>query len=105
MAEIEMRLHAVNAEPLHARVEIHQADRHAANALDRQSRLVRRVADQLALLDVQVEGVGLNVDRVKPDPLGLHDPEFGTLARLRPGGCDDAKFPRFSSMEFASSNL
>src|SRR5207249_4986913 len=58
----------------------------------RQPGRVALVLDELALLDVDVERVGEDVDRVEPDLLGHADAEGGVAAGLRPGRVDQAEF-------------
>ena len=62
VAEVEIRPAAIEVEPLHAGVEVDQPDRDAGDADDRQPGLVALGADELALLGVDVERVGEDVD-------------------------------------------
>ena len=91
-AHIEVGTHAVEVEPLDARVEVDQADGHAGDRDDRQAGAVALVLDEAALLDAEVERVGEDVDGVETDLLGHANAVRGVLARLRPRRVDEAEF-------------
>src|SRR5262249_55506218 len=90
--EIEIRPATLQMKALHAGIEIKQPDRDARDADNRQSSLVAFTLDEPALLDVDIERIGEDVDRVEADLLGHADAVRGALARLRPGGIDEAEF-------------
>ena len=92
VGQVEIGAHPVDVEPLHARVEVDQADGHAGDADDRQARPVAFVLDELPLSHVDVERVGEDVDRVEADLLRLLDSVRRLAARLGPGGIDQAEF-------------
>ena len=83
IGHVEIGLHSLEVEPLDAGVEVDQPDRHAGDAHDRQAGLVALVLDQSLFLDVDIERVGEDVDRVEADLPGLA--EFRTPSRGRPG--------------------
>ena len=77
---------------LHGRVEVDEADRHAGDAHDRQAGAVAFPFDAAALLDVDIQGIGEDVDGVEADLPGHADAVGRVLAGLGPGGVDQAEF-------------
>src|SRR5262249_6028906 len=90
VAKVEKRPATLEMETLDARVEIDQADGHACDAHDRQSGLVALALDEPALLDVDVQRVGEDVDGIEADLLGHLDAEGGALAGLCPRRVDQS---------------
>ena len=92
VGHVEIRPDPLDVEPLDAGVEVDQPDRDAGDAHDRQAGRVALVLDQPLLLDVDVERIGEDVDRVEADLLGLVDAERRPAAGLDPGGVDESEF-------------
>ena len=83
---------AVEVEAADGGIEVDKAERHAAQADDRQVELAAGLADQPPLGPVDVERVGEDVDRVEAEPLGRFQAEAGSLAGLGEGRVDEAEF-------------
>ena len=92
VAQVEVSPAALQVEPLHAGIEVDQADGDASDADDRQAGPVALALDEPAFLDVEVERIGEDVDGVEADLLGGADAVGGVAAGLCPGGIDEAEF-------------
>ena len=92
---VEVRPDPLGVEPPDAGVEVDQPHGDAGHAHDRQAGGVAFVLDQPLLLDVDVERIGEDVDRVEADLPGLVDAERGPAAGLDPGRIDQAELHEF----------
>src|SRR5205814_90233 len=88
--QVEVRPAALQVEALHAGIEVDEADGDAGDADDGKPRAVALALDEQSFLDVQVEGVGEDVDGIEADLLGLADAEGGVAAGLGPGAVDES---------------
>ncbi len=86
---VEVGAHAIEVKSLDAGVEVDESDGDASDAHDRQAGFAALGHDQFFLVDVDIERVGEDVDRIEADFLGLPDSEVGSAAGLDPGRVDE----------------
>ncbi len=82
--QVEVGFRTLDVKPLHARIEIDQTHRHAADRDDRKLLPPTFMANQPPLANVDVERVGEDVDRVEADFLRLADAPARFASRLGP---------------------
>src|SRR5262245_24420057 len=79
-------------EALHAWIEVDQADGDTRDTDDRQAVPIALALDQPALLHVDIERSGEDVDAVESNLARHTDAVGGALARLGPCGIDQSQF-------------
>ncbi len=96
VTEIEVILDPLEMEPLHAGIEINQADRDTADGHDGQVELVTGILDQSPLADVDILRIDKDIHAVKADLFRFVQSPGGITTGLSPGGVDHPQFHRGS---------
>ncbi|GBD35602.1 hypothetical protein HRbin36_00715 [bacterium HR36] len=91
VSQVEVGLAALEMEPLHGTIEIHQAEGDAGDADNGQTDAVAFAFDQTPFADVHIERIGEDVNGVEADLFGHADAPSSVTAGLYPGGVDQTQ--------------
>ena len=96
--KIQMRLGTLQVELAHRPIEIRNAQRAAAHADDRQAHFAAGVLDEPPFFDVDLEGIGRDIDGVKTDLPGPANAFRRAHGGTQPGGIDESEFHACASL-------